>query len=90
MTPEEFDINFDFDKLYGDDPNPDKCSFDDDFDLDAALERELGPDFDRLFEEEFAAAQAALNAQLAAEKEDMDATRIRFSIGHDDKEKLEE
>ena len=90
MTPEEFDINFDFDKIYGDDPNPDKCSFDDDFDLDAALERELGPDFDRLFEEEFAAAQAALNAQLAAEKEDMDATRIRFSIGHDDKEKLEE
>ena len=90
MTPEEFDINFDFDKIYGDDPNPDKCSFDDDFDLDAALERELGPDFDRLFEEEFAAAQAALNQQLAAEKEDMDATRIRFSIGHDDKEKLEE
>ena len=90
MTPEEFDINFDFDKIYGDDPNPDKCSFDDDFDLDAALERELGPDFDRLFEEEFAAAQAALNQQMAAEKEDMDATRIRFSIGHDDKEKLEE
>ena len=90
MTPEEFDINFDFDKIYGDDPNPDKCSFDDDFDLDAALERELGPDFDRLFEEEFAAAQAALNQQMAAEKEDMDATRIRFSIGQDDKEKLED
>lgn len=90
MTPEEFDINFDFDKLYGDDSTSDKCSFDDDFDLDAALARELGPDFDRLFEEEYAAAQAALNAQLAAEKEDMDATRIRFEIGHDDKDKLEE
>ena len=90
MTPEEFDINFDFDKIYGDDPNPDKCSFDDDFDLDAALERELGPDFDRLCEEEFAAAQAALNQQMAAEKEDMDATRVRFSIGQDDKEKLED
>ena len=90
MTPEEFDINFDFDKLYGDDSTSDKCSFDDDFDLDAALARELGPDFDRLFEEEYAAAQAALNAQLAAEKEDMDATRIRFEIGHDDKDKLED
>ena len=90
MTPEEFDINFDFDKLYGDDSTSDKCSFDDDFDLDAALARELGPDFDRLFEEEYAASQAALNAQLAAEKEDMDATRIRFEIGHDDKDKLED
>ena len=93
MTPEEFDINFDFDKLYGDDSTSDKCSFDDDFDLDAALARELGPDFDRLFEEEYAAAQAALNEQMAAEKrakEDMDATRIRFEIGHDDKDKLED
>lgn len=93
MTPEEFDINFDFDKIYGDDSTSDKCSFDDDFDLDAALARELGPDFDRLFEEEYAAAQAALNEQMAAEKqakEDMDATRIRFEIGHDDKDKLED
>ena len=90
MTPEEFDINFDFDKLYGDDSTSDKCSFDDDFDLDAALARELGPDFDRLFEEEYAASQAALNAQLAAEKEDMDATRVRLEIGHDDKEDYEE
>ena len=93
MTPEEFDINFDFDKLYGDDSTSDKCSFDDDFDLDAALARELGPDFDRLFEEEYAAAQAALNEQMATAKEpeaDMDATRIRFEIGHDDKDKMEE
>ena len=93
MTPEEFDINFDFDKIYGDDSTSDKCSFDDDFDLDAALARELGPDFDRLFEEEYAASQAALNAQLAAEKEareDMDATRIRLEIGHEDKEDYEE
>ena len=63
MTPEEFDINFDFDKEYSSDPNPNKSSFDDDFDLDAALERELGPDFDRLFEEEYAESQAKLNAQ---------------------------
>lgn len=63
MTPEDFDINFDFDKEYGADPNPDKSSFDDDFDLDAALERELGPDFDRLFEEEFAKVQEKLNMQ---------------------------
>ena len=86
MTPEEFDISFDFDKNYGTDPNGDKCSFDDDFDLDAALARELGPDFDRLFEEEYAASQAALNAQFAAssQKEDMDATRVRLEIGYDD------
>ncbi|MBR5021507.1 MAG: hypothetical protein IKY17_07750 [Oscillospiraceae bacterium] len=90
MSPEEFDINFDFDKIYGDDSQTDKCSFDDDFDLDAALERELGPDFDRLFEEEYAAAQAALNAQAEAEKEDMDATRIRLAIGHEDREDFEE
>ena len=93
MTPEEFDINFDFDKIYGDDSTSGKCSFDDDFDLDAALARELGPDFDRLFEEEYAAAQAALNEQMATEKKteaDMDATRIRFEIGYDDKEKLED
>lgn len=93
MTPEEFDINFDFDKIYGDDSNSDKCSFDDDFDLDAALARELGPDFDRLFEEEYAASQAALNAQLAAEqeaREDMDATRVRLEIGREDQDKLED
>ena len=93
MTPEEFDINFDFDKLYGDDANTDKCSFDDDFDLDAALARELGPDFDRLFEEEYAASQAALNEQMTAEKEareQMEKTRIRLEIGHDDKEDLDE
>ena len=92
MTPEEFDINFDFDKIYGDDSQTDKCSFDDDFDLDAALERELGPDFDRLFEEEYAAAQAALNAQAEAEKEareDMAATRVRLAIGHEDREDFE-
>ena len=65
MKPEDFDINFDFDKEYGMDPNANKSSFDDDFDLDAALERELGPDFDRLFEEEYAASQAELNARLA-------------------------
>ena len=86
MTPEEFDINFDFDKVYGEDPNADKCSFDDDFDLDAALARELGPDFDRIFEEEYAATQAALNAQMAAQKEAMEATKIRLEIGHDDTE----
>ena len=67
MTPEEFDISFDFDKEYDDTPR--KSSFDDDFDLDAALERELGADFDRLFEEEFAASQAELNAQIEAKKQ---------------------
>ena len=66
MTPEEFDINFDFDKEYIADSNPNKSSFDDDFDLDAALERELGPDFNRLFEEEFQRNQAELNAQMQA------------------------
>ena len=84
MTPEEFDINFDFDNNYGEDPNADKCSFDDDFDLDAALARELGPDFERLFEEEYAASQAALNAQVAAAKDMMEATQIRLEIGHED------
>ena len=84
MTPEEFDINFDFDNTYGEDPNADKCSFDDDFDLDAALARELGPDFERLFEEEYAASQAALNAQVAAAKDMMEATQIRLEIGHED------
>lgn len=86
MTPEEFDLNFDFDKIYGEDPNASKCSFDDDFDLDAALARELGPDFDRIFEEEYAASQAALNARLAAEKEAMAATKVRLEIGHEDTE----
>lgn len=72
MTPEEFDIDFDFDKEYGLSPDlDDKGTDSDDFDLDAALERELGPDFDALFEEEFAAAQAALNAELAARKEEI-------------------
>ena len=90
MTPEEFDINFDFDSTYGTDPNADKCSFDDDFDLDAALARELGPDFERLFEEEYAASQAALNAQIAAANDMMEATRIRLEIGHDDSDKFVE
>ena len=68
MTPEDFDIDFDFDKEYGYDPVPGKSGADDDdFDLDAALARELGPDFDALFEKEFAASQAALNAELARE-----------------------
>ena len=34
MKPEDFDINFDFDKEYGMDPNANKSSFDDDFDLE--------------------------------------------------------
>ena len=88
MTPEEFDINFDFDNTYGEDPNADKCSFDDDFDLDAALARELGPDFERLFEEEYAASQAALNAQINAAKDMMEATRIRLEIGREDTEEI--
>ena len=86
MTPEDFDIDFDFDKEYGYRPKSEKKAQDpDDFDLDAALARELGPDFDALFEKEFAASQAALNAELAlkevaaevpAENQDLDSTRL--------------
>ena len=64
MTPEEFDLDFDFDKEYGY-AAPSAKDDADDFDLDAALARELGPDFDAQFEKEFAEAQAALNADLA-------------------------
>lgn len=88
MTPEEFDIDFDFDKEYGYIHNEKNTAEDDDFDLDAALARELGPDFDALFEKEYAAAQAALNEELslaaepAAEPEpdDMDQTRLFSSF----------
>ena len=69
MTPEDFDIDFDFDKEYGFAGEADKHPEDDDFDLDAALARELGPDFDALFEQEYAASQAALNAELAYRRE---------------------
>lgn len=83
MTPEDFDIDFDFDKEYDYTPNSAKQPQDpDDFDLDAALARELGPDFDALFEKEFAASQASLNAELARQEqaampqEDLDSTRL--------------
>ena len=83
MTPEDFDLDFDFDKEYG---ISGKHSQDnDDFDLDAALARELGPDFDALFEKEYEETQAALNAELAAaaaEKEapaDVDEPTMLFS-----------
>ena len=86
MTPEDFDIDFDFDKEYGYRPDSRKKAQDpDDFDLDAALARELGPDFDALFEKEFAASQAALNAELAlkevaaelpVEDQDLSSTRL--------------
>ena len=65
MTPEEFDIDFDFDKEYGYLQNSSAGNDDDDFDLDAALARELGPDFDALFEQEYAAAQAAVSEELS-------------------------
>lgn len=88
MTPEEFDIDFDFDKEYGYIHNTGKNEMaDDDFDLDAALERELGPDFDALFEKEYAAAQAALNEELSlaakdseVPDEDMEQTRLFSSF----------
>ena len=51
MTPKEFDLDFDFDKDFGFSGNPvEDTTQNDDFDLDAALARELGPDFDDLFE----------------------------------------
>ena len=88
MTPEEFDIDFDFDKEYGYIHGSSKNEpADDDFDLDAALARELGPDFDALFEKEYAAAQAALNEEPSAAakvpeepEEDMDQTRLFSSF----------
>ena len=86
MTPEEFDINFDFDKAYSSDPNLNKSSFDDDFDLDAALERELGPDFDRLFEEEFAESQAKLNAQLQSRQDTICLTPVEEEAAEDETE----
>ena len=89
MKPEDFDISFDFDKAYGVDPNANKSSFDDDFDLDAALERELGPDFDRLFEEEYAASQAELNARLEAQKQVLSEPRTEDEDEEEDEE-LEE
>ena len=60
MTPEEFDIDFDFDKEYGYDADPVKPvkEEEDDFDLDAILARELGADFDEKFEAEFANSMA--------------------------------
>ena len=65
MTPKEFDLDFDFDKDFGfSGDSAAESENSDDFDLDAALARELGPDFDAKFEEEYAAAQAALNAEL--------------------------
>lgn len=86
MTPEDFDLDFDFDKEYGYRTDPHKNTKDaDDFDLDAALARELGPDFDARFEEEYAASQAALKEELAAasasaagesSREDMENTRF--------------
>ena len=85
MTPEEFDIDFDFDKEYGYAHSDKTTSEADDFDLDAALARELGPDFDAQFEKEFAEAQAALNADLPhsakpSREERMDQTRLFSSF----------
>ncbi|MBQ8238184.1 MAG: hypothetical protein IJZ39_08580 [Oscillospiraceae bacterium] len=74
MTPEEFDIDFDFDKEYGYIHNSGKNNAeDDDFDLDAALARELGADFDELFEKEYAAAQAVLNTEPVPEEKAAEA-----------------
>ena len=100
MTPEEFDIDFDFDREYGFDPEPAKKD-DDDFDLDAALERELGPDFYAQFEKEFAAEQAALNAQFQlpdepdpepepAPESAMDETRFFSPISFEDEDEEDE
>ena len=72
MRPEDFDIDFDFDKEYGFSTDADKHVDDDDFDLDAALARELGPDVDALFEKEYAASQAALNAVPSYQEEPED------------------
>ena len=96
MTPEEFDIDFDFDKEYSDTPDPGKND-DDDFDLDAALE--LGPDFYEQFEKEYAAAQAALNAEASpaadpepAGEDPMDETRLfgNFTYPDEDEDEDEE
>lgn len=86
MTPEDFDIDFDFDKEYGFTGDADKPVEDDDFDLDAALAQVLGPDFDAQFEQEYAASQAALNAELAmrreqAAKDDADEDEDKLFLG---------
>ena len=64
MTPDKFDLDFDYDKVFGFDPASENAEqAEDDFDLDAALARELGEDFDAKFEAEFA-AQIAMNTDM--------------------------
>ena len=86
MTTDKFDLDFDFDKVFGSNPDDlEETSAFDDFDLDAALARELGEDFDAKFEEEFAKQTAMLTEmptrQLPAT--DGKGIRPRFLREHD-------
>lgn len=87
MTTDKFDLDFDFDKVFGSNPEDleEPAEFDD-FDLDAALARELGEDFDAKFEEEFAKQTAMITEmptrQLPAT--DGKGIRPRFLREHDE------
>ena len=63
MTPKDCDLDFDFDRDFGFSTDSVKSADTEEFDLDAILARELGPDFDAKFEEEYAASQAASNVE---------------------------
>ena len=53
MTPKDCDLDFDFDRDFGFSTDSVKSADTEEFDLDAILARELGPDFDAKFEEEY-------------------------------------